>query len=345
MARTQQTVLIEFVDELAATGIGVRAACGLVGLPRSTYYRLTRNYRHYRPVTDPIPQKKRRQPAALTADERTAIIAVLESDEYAELSVVQTYWRAFDAGRVGCSERTFYRVATEQNMVGDRRRRKYGGGSTPRHKPIVHCGRVGDLWSWDVTELRGPRTQDRYKLYLVIDVFSRYPVAWRIEYTENTDLAVQMFATAIAEHGAPGVVHADNGSIMRAHTLVDALAGNGVLASYARPRVSDDNPFSESLFKTIKYDLSCPLVFDSIDHARHWTAEFLHRYATEHRHSGLGRHTPAAIHAGTAALDRQRRQQALDRYWSQHPERFRARPVAPALPGPTGINTNVSQTG
>ncbi|WP_241961828.1 hypothetical protein [Rhodococcus opacus] len=154
-------------------------------------------------MTDPIPQKNRRQPAALTAAERTAIITVLESDEYAELSVVQTYWRAFDAGTVGCSERTFYRVATEQNMVGDRRRPKYGGRTGPRTKPIVACGGVGQLWSWDVTELRGPRTQDRYKLYLVIDVFSRYP-AWRIEYTENTDLAVQMFATAIAEHGHRG---------------------------------------------------------------------------------------------------------------------------------------------
>ena len=345
MARTQQIALIGFVVELTATGIGVRAACGLVGLPRSTYYRLTHHYRHYRPVADPIPQKNRQQPATLTAAERAAGVSALESAEYAELSVVQTYWRAFDAGLVCCSERTFYRVAAEQNMVGDRRRRKHGGGSASRHKPIVHCGRVGELWSWDVTELRGPRTQDRYKLYLVIDVFSRYPVAWRIEYTENTQRAVDMFALAIDEHGAPGVVHADNGAIMRAHTLVEALADNGVLASYTRPRVSDDNPFSESLFKTIKYDLSCPTLFENIDHARDWTAQFLHRYATEHRHSGLGRHTPAAIHAGTATLVRQRRQQALDRYWSKHPERFRSKPTAPALPGPTGINTNVSQTG
>lgn len=326
-------------------GIGVRAACALVGVPRSTYYRLTRHYRHYRPVTDPIPQKDRRQPAALTCAERAVIVTVLESDEYAELSVVQTYWRAFDAGEVGCSERTFYRVATEQNMVGDRRRRKHGGGSIPRRTPIVPCERVGQLWSWDVTELRGPRLQDRYKLYLVIDVFSRYPVAWRIEYTENTDLAVDMFAGAIAEHGTPAVVHADNGAIMRAHTLVDTLEGNGVLTSYARPRVSDDNPFSESLFKTLKYDLTCPALFESIDHARDWTTQFLHRYATEHRHSGLGRHTPAAIHTGTATLVQQRRQQALDHYWSTHPQRFRNKPTAPALPGPTGINTNLSQTG
>lgn len=209
----------------------------MVGMARSTYYRLTRRYHHYQPVTDPTPQKDRHQPAALTAAERGAIIDVLESDEYAELSVVQTFWRAFDAGKVGCSERTFYRVATEQRLVGDRRRRKYGTGSTPRRKPIVAARTVGELWSWDVTELRGPCKQDRYKLYLVIDVFSRYPVGWRIEHFEDTRLAVEMFALAIDENGAPTVVHADNGAIMRAHKLIEALEADGVLASYSRPRV------------------------------------------------------------------------------------------------------------
>lgn len=314
-------------------------------MARSTYYRLTRRYQHYQPVTDPTPHKNRRQPAALTGVERTAVVDALESDDYAELSVVQTYWRAFDAETICCSERTFYRIATEEGLVGDRRRRKYNGDALPRNKPIVHAGTVGALWSWDVTELRGPRTQDRYKLYLVIDVFSRYPVGWRIEHHENTRLAVDMFARAIDLHGTPDVVHADNGSIMRAHQLVDALHADGVVTSYSRPRVSDDNPFSESLFKTIKYDLGCPPNFDDIDHAREWTREFLHRYATEHRHSGLGRHTPAAVHTGTAVLVQQRRQEALDHYWSSNPRRFRQRPTAPALPTPTGINHNLSQAG
>lgn len=325
--------------------VGVRNGCALVGIPRATYYRITRNYSHYRPVADPIPHKDRHQRAALTASERAVIVSVLEEDDYADLSVVQTYWRAFDSEKIDCSERTFYRIANEQGLVGDRRRSKLGGLVQHRNKPIVHAGDVGQLWSWDVTELRGPRTQDRYRLYLVIDVFSRHPVGWRIEHNESSDLAVEMFASAIATFGAPRGVHADNGAVMRSDALVKSLVKKKIVPTYSRPRVSDDNPFSESLFKTIKYDLDCPTHFENIDHAREWTARFLHRYATEHRHSGLGRHTPHEVHTGTATHTQHRRQRALDRAYANHPERYRARPTAPDLPGPTGINTNLSQAG
>ena len=325
-------------------GFAVTAACVLVGLARSTFYRVSRGYRHYRPVTDPISQADRVQPAALDAAERAAVIEVLGRAEYADLSVVQTYWRAFDAGLIACSQRSCYRIAGKEHLVGDRRRRKTGPTSTPRHKPVVPAEAVGQLWSWDVTELRGPG-QQRYQLYLAIDVFSRYPVGWRIETSQDRKLAVDMFATAITTHGAPGVVHADNGPIMRSHDLVEALHDDGVVTSYSRPRVSDDNPFSESLFKTVKYDLDCPQRFDDIDHARTWTAAFLHRYATEHRHSGLAWHTPAQVHYGTAEQVRAQRQHRLDRYCNQHPGRFRRQPQAPTVK-PTGINTHhLSQAG
>lgn len=345
MARAQQTVLIALVGELVAADVGVGNGCELVGIPRSTYYRIAHDYNHYRPVTNPTPHKNRHQPAALTAPERTTVVSVLEEDEYADLSVVQTYWRAFDSEKVDCSERTFYRIAASQGLVGDRRRSKLGGLVQHRSKPIVHAGDVGELWSWDVTELRGPRTQDRYRLYLAIDVFSRYPVGWRIEYNESSDLAVEMFARAVEQFGAPRGVHADNGAVMRSDALVTSLVEKNIVPTYSRPRVSDDNPFSESLFKTIKYDLNCPHHFVDIDHARTWTTEFLHRYATEHRHSGLGRHTPHEVHTGIAADTQHRRQRALDRAYVNHPERYRSRPTAPELPGPTGINTNLSQTG
>lgn len=347
MAAAQLSVLIDTVRALAggAVGLTVAAACALTGLARSTFYRIDRGYRHYQPVTEPIAQQQRHQPAALTDAEREQILEVLTREEYTDLSVVQTYWRAFDAGLVACSQRSFYRVAGTAGLVGDRRAVRSGTG-TRRQKPVVPAAAPGDLWSWDVTELRGPREQDRYQLYLVIDVFSRYPVAWRIEYTQDQQLAVRMFTTAIGIHGAPAVVHADNGGPMRSRALIDALEASRVVTSYSRPRVSDDNPFSESLFKTIKYDLNCPERFDSIDHARDWSREFLHRYATEHRHSGLGYHTPADAFTGTAADTQNQRQTALDQYWTEHPERFRRRPTAPALPKPTGINTpKLSQTG
>lgn len=273
------------------------------------------------------------------------MLAVLCAEEYADLSVVETYWRAFDAGQVTCSQRTVYRIAKTNSLVGDRRRTKAHGTSS-RRTPAVAAGRVGDLWSWDITELKGPNLRDRYCLYLAIDVFSRFPVGWCVDYSESKQRAVKLFTDAIRIHGAPKVVHADNGASMRSHELVDTLRENDVITSYSRPRVSDDNPFSESLFKTIKYDLSCPDRFEDIDHARDWTEAFLHDYATEHRHSGLGRHTPASIHFGTAATVQKQRQDTLDRYWAKHPERFRRRPVAPPLPQSTGINTHLlSQTG
>ena len=322
----------------------VTRACELVGLARSTYYRLARGYRHYRPVAEPVPHAQRRQPAALEEAERDGILEVLGREEYADLSVVQTYWRAFDAALVGCSERTFYRVAKAHGLVGDRRRTARHPAAS-RRAPAVAAAAVGDLWSWDVTELAGPG-QERYYLYLVMDVFSRYPVGSCVEHEQTTPKAKALFTAAVAEHGAPRTVHADNGSIQRAHDLVKALHDDGVVTSYSRPRVSDDNPFSESLFKTIKYDLACPERFDSLDHAREWTQAFLHRYATEHRHSGLGRHTPAQVYTGTAAQVRRRRQHTLDQYWARHPERFRRRPTAPELPQPTGINTHLlSQAG
>ncbi|WP_280403469.1 DDE-type integrase/transposase/recombinase [Nocardia brasiliensis] len=336
--------MIETVTELVSVGVAITVGCVLLGLARSVFYRITRGYRHYQPETDPVAHAQRYQPAALTAGERAAIIAVLTAPDYADLSVVQAYWRAFDAGLIGCSQRSFYRVANAENLVGDRRRVRHPGVGS-RRTPVVVAGGVGDLWSWDITELRGPRAQDRYKLYLVIDVFSRHPVGWRVEHNEDKQLAVEMFTAAIAEHGTPKVVHADNGAPMRSQVLIDLLHTAGALTSYSRPRVSDDNPFSESLFKTIKYDLDCPDRFDSIDHARAWTHQFLHRYATEHRHSGLGYHTPATVHHNTATEIHRQRQAHLDRYWNAHPERFHRRPTPPALPTTTGINTHLSQAG
>lgn len=332
------------MTELAGAGMALTRACALVGLARASYYRRVRGYRHYRPVAVPVPHGDRAQPAALSQAERDQVLDVLTDPDYEDLSVVASYWEAFDAGRLACSQRTFYRIAKANGLVGDRRRvRRPGTGGRPA--PAVAAAQVGDLWSWDVTELAGPGRQ-RYQLYLAIDVFSRYPVAWRIEHDQCRLKAVEMFTTAIAVHGAPRTLHADNGSIQRAGDTIEALTQRGVLTSFSRPRVSDDNPFSESLFKTIKYDQSCPKRFQNIEHARTWTTAFLHRYATAHRHSALGRHTPQQVHDGTAAQVQAARQARLDAYWQAHPERFRARPQAPALPEPTGINTHLlSQAG
>lgn len=341
MVEGQQTVLIEAVTDLAQAQIPITRACQLVGLARSTYYRIYRGYRHYQPVADPIPQADRVQPAALTQAERDHIAAILIREEYAKLSVDQTYWRVFDTAEVGCSERSFYRVAGACRLSGDRRRVRAGG--KPRKAPTAVASRPNELWSWDATELYGPGRQ-RYKLSAIIDVYSRFPIGWRIEYYESWQGAVEMFATAIDRHGAPAVVHSDNGGPMRSHQLVNRLEAHHASVSYSRPRVSDDNPFSESLFKTLKYDLDCPPRFDSIEHARAWTGQFFYRYQSEHRHSGLARHTPESVYHGTADTIRAQRQTHLDHYYQQHPERFQKPPKALTLK-PTGINPHLSQTG
>jgi putative transposase len=346
--------MIETVTALTEqAAMATSRACALVGVPRSTYYRLHRGYRHYQPVAAPIPHTDRVQPAALTPAERDQIITVLTDadidDEQAEvgedLSVQQIYWRAFDAGVIGCSQRTFYRVAASQHLVGDRRRGGHGRrGSHGRKPPAVAATRPNQLWSWDATELTGPR-RERYKLMLAIDVYSRFPIGWKIEREEAIPHAIDLFAAAIHRYGVPEVIHADNGSVMRSNDLVHHLYAHHILTSYSRPRVSDDNPFSESMFKTIKYDLSCPDRFDSIDHARAWTHTFLTHYATHHRHSGLAHYTPAAVYHGTVDADQARRQAHLDQYWQSHPERFHRPPKAPTITT-TGINTHLlSQQG
>ena len=344
--------MIEAVQALAGQSLMTTSrACALVGLPRSTFYRVSCGYRHYQPVIWPVPHAARIQPAALSAAERDQIIAILThtDDEEAgvgeDLSVQQIYWRAFDAGLVGCSQRTFYRVAASQQLVGDRRRGGHGRhGRRGRQVPAVAAVRPNQLWSWDATELAGPG-RERYKLMLILDVYARFPIGWKIEYGEAVPHAVELFATAIGRYGAPGVIHADNGSVMRSTGLVDQLHDHGIVTSYSRPRVSDDNPFSESMFKTIKYDLDCPDRFDDIDHARAWTGTFLARYATEHRHSGLAHYTPAAVYHGTVEADRARRQAHLDHYWRCHPERFHRPPQAPTITT-TGINAHLlSQQG
>lgn len=338
MACAQKALIVETITELNERAkIAKTQACALLGMARPTYYRLAGGYKHYTPVADPIAHSRRRQPLALSEAERAQVIAALGDPEQADASVVQVYWTSFDAGLLTCSQRTFYRLAKAHKLVGDRRRGRHSGGPG-RPKPVATATAVGDLWTWDITNLRGPDRQ-LYRLYLAIDVYSRYPVAWRIENCEDKELAKEMFLDAFARHGAPTLLHADNGAAMRAHELAEALGKAAVTRSFSRPRVSNDNPFSEALFKTIKYDLAHPDRFDSLDHARTWTADFLHRYATRHHHSGLGRYTPEQVFTGTAQHIHQARQQRLDQIAAAHPERFRTPPQAPPLPKPTGINT------
>lgn len=331
-------MICETIRDLAEqANMTVTRACTLTGMARSTFYGIDKGYRHYQPVAEPVPHTERRQPAALTDAEKAQVIDALCEPAMLDRSVMQAYWTSLDEDKIACSQSTFYRLARAEKLVGDRRRGRHCGTSAPRAKPTATAGAPGDLWTWDITLLPGPR-RSFFRLYLAIDVYSRYPVAWRIEPDETATKATEMFLDAFDRHGAPTLLHADNGAAMRSNELAAALEAVAVQRSFSRPRVSNDNPFSESLFKTIKYDLDHPARFDSIDHARQWTSDFLDRYATQHHHSALGYYTPEQVFTGTADQVRAARQQTLDRAAALHPIRYSAPPKAPALPTTTGIN-------
>ncbi|GAB2470234.1 IS3 family transposase [Luteococcus sediminum] len=305
-------------------------------MPRSTFYD-----RQHRGPADPSRRCRKHslQPAALTPAEREAVIEALTRQGREGLSVQQVYWEALDGGEVVMSQASFYRIARAHSMVGDRRRGRHGQQQvrgSGRAKPVVEAGGVNQLWSWDISELPG-RGRARFQLFLVLDVFSRYPVAWRVEPTADRGHAVAMFREAFATHGLPVTLHSDNGSQMRSHDMAKLLEGV-VTQSFSRPHVSDDNPFSEALFKTIKYDLTMPEFFTDLDHARSWMATYLDRYARTHHHAGIGYYTPEQVFTGTAEHVHARRQAQLDAHYAQHPERYHQPPRAPELPSPTGIN-------
>lgn len=325
----------ETVDELTPL-VGVARACRLVGRSRATHHR----HANPRPRVQG-PRPKQYQPAELTPAERERVLAVLNSDKYANLAVAQVWAMELDEGRYYCSARTMYRVLAAAAMNRERRRQ---ATHPPRVVPELVATGVGEVWSWDITKLRGPAKGVWYHAYVVIDIFSRYIVGWRIETIEDGDLAAELVEDIVAEQGhPPGYLHADGGAAMTSKPLASLLVDLDVRRSHNRPRTSNDNPYSEAQFKTMKYDPHYPARFDSIGHARAWMEEFITWYNHEHRHSGIGLHTPASVHHGTAEQIRDARQATLDAAYTAHPQRFHRRPRPPRLPARVTINDPARQ--
>ncbi|QAY62804.1 IS3 family transposase [Xylanimonas allomyrinae] len=320
----------ETVDELAPL-VGVVRACALVGRSRATHHR------HANPKPRMHgPRLKQYQPAELTPAERDRVLAVLNSDRYANLAVAQVWAMELDEGRYYCSARTMYRILSAAAMNRERRRQ---ATHPPRVVPELVATGVGEVWSWDITRLRGPAKGVWYHAYVVIDIFSRYIVGWRIETVEDGDLAAELVQDIVTEQGhPPRYLHADGGAAMTSKPLASLLVDLDVRRSHNRPRTSNDNPYSEAQFKTMKYDPHYPARFASIGHARAWMDEFITWYNHEHRHSGIGLLTPASVHHGTAEQIRVARQATLDQAYTAHPERFHRRPVPPELPARVTTN-------
>jgi putative transposase len=331
-----KAVALAFIAALIAAGWNTSRSCAMVGLHRETWRRHVTGNPSAGVV---VAHKDRDYPNRVPQECRDAFMDLVNTPEYEDLSVTQAFMRMRDDGEYFFSLATAHRAVKECGQNGDRRLQRRGTGSSGKKcKPVLAAFGPNEIWSWDITMFKGPG-RAVYKLYLMIDIFSRKIVGHRVETTESPLFAQQMIgAAAGAQAQYPRVLHADNGGPMRAATTAQFAAELGIKLSYSRPRVSDDNPFSEAMFKTVKYDLGFPDRFHSLKHARGYMAAFITDYNARHRHSGIKYYTPNQAHDGTHHQVHQQRQATLDNYYKQHPERFRKRPLASALPISAGIN-------
>lgn len=317
------------VEELAEH-VGIARACALLGRSRAGHYRAQR------PVVIGPARPQAAAVNALTAAERAHVLAVLTSDRFIDKSVAQVWATLLDEGTYLCSQSSMHRILRANGAAGERRSQ---ATHPPRAIPELVATRPGQVWSWDITKLRGPQRGVYFDLYVILDIFSRYVVGWTVAAGEDSTIATELMEHAMGVHGVPEVIHADRGTSMTSKPVAQLLVDLGVIRSHSRPRVSNDNPYSESQFKTLKYCPAFPDRFGSLADARAFGEAFFGYYNHEHRHTGIGLHTPASVHHGTAHQVRALRQQTLDTAYATHPHRFgHRRPRPPKLPTEAWIN-------
>ena len=320
-------------ESLAQT-VGRAPACRALGIPRASFYRRLGEKKQ------PSPPAPRPTPArALAPPEREAVLEQLHSERFQDKPPAQLYATLLDEGTYLCSIRTMYRLLEQHNEVRERRNQL----THPSYqKPELLATGSNQVWSWDITKLLGPAKWTYFYLYVILDIFSRYVVGWMVAPRESAELAKRLIGETCRKQGiAPGqlTLHADRGSSMRSKPVAFLLADLGVTKSHSRPHVSDDNPFSESQFKTLKYRPEFPDRFGSIEDARSFCQLFFPWYNTEHHHSGIGLLTPETLHYGRAEEAIQRRQEVLTQAYERNPERFvRAHPKPPDKPSAVWIN-------
>jgi putative transposase len=324
----------------------VRAACTAAGRPQANHYR---RHRRSPPPQRPVPAR-RPQPRALTPAERDTVRAVLNSPEFADMAPAAVYHRLLDEGVHLCSPSTMYRILHAHHEVRERRRQAV---HPARVKPELVATKPNRCWSWDITKLHGPAKWSYFYLYVIIDIYSRYVVGWLIAEAESAMLAEKLLADTITKQNInPGelTVHADNGSSMASTPVAFLLADLGVTKSHSRPHTSNDNPFSEAQFRTLKYRPDFPDTFGSIADARAFCQRFFTWYNTEHYHSGIAWLHPVDVHHGRAETIRAARAEVLHAAHTRNPDRFVNKPPTPAaLPTAAWINkpptpTDNSQT-
>ncbi len=321
------------VNELLPA-ISIRAACEALHFPRASYYR-KKCAADSPPVALPRPWPAR----ALRPEERETVLACLHEERFQDRSPAAVYATLLDEGEYHCSIRTMYRLLEQR---GESRERRDQLTHPPYQKPELLATAPNQLWSWDITKLLGPVKWTYFYLYVLLDIFSRYVTGWMVAMRESAELAKRLIeATCRKQNIQPGqlTLHADRGSSMSSKPVAFLLADLGVTKTHSRPQVCDDNPYSESQFRTLKYRPEFPDRFGCIEDSRAFSQGFFRWYNEEHRHSGLGLLTPAMVHYGQTARILQRRQTVLDVAYRVHPERFvRQAPKPPAVPTQVWIN-------
>jgi putative transposase len=324
------------VNELAAK-VGIKRACKALGVARSSLYRARQPHRAT--PQRPVPVH------ALSLEEKAQVRETLNSERFMDKAPRQVYAALLDEGRYLCHWRTMYRILAAHDEVRERRRVR-------RHplykKPELLATAPNQVWSWDITYLRGPQKWEHYPLYTVLDIYSRYVVGWMIAEVESSDLARQLIAaTALKQAILPDqlTLHADNGAPMRGKQLSQLLVDLGISKSHNRPHTSDDNPFSEAHFKTMKYRPDYPDRFASLAEAQEWARHFFTWYNEQHYHSGLNLLTPASVHYHEALLVQQNRHAVMLAAYAAHPNRFvRGQPLVKGAPAAVWINPPLVST-
>lgn len=322
--------MMTIVEQLGQQ-IGLAAACRSLNVARSSLYR------RRQPQAEPKPSATPSR--ALSPEEWTEVRAVLNSERFQDSPPRQVYATLLDEGQYLCHWRTMYRILEAHQEVRERRDQRQPASY---QKPELVATAPNQVWSWDITQLKGPAKWCYFYLYVILDIFSRYVVAWLIAEQESAELAELLIAEACAKQGIKPeqlALHSDRGSPMTSKLVSQLLIDLGIIKSSSRPRVANDNPYSEAQFKTLKYRPDYPDRFQNLAHARQWGRSVFTWYNHDHYHTGLGLLTPASVHYGQADIILTQRQQVLQVAYLAHPERFvKGLPVVPAPPKEVWIN-------
>lgn len=310
----------------------IRASCALSGVPRSSFYRRR----------DPVPETgvpaARPTPAnALSESERAELVEMLNSDRFADKAPRQVWAALLDEGVYLASVSTMYRELRRRDQVRERRAQ---ARHQTRSKPYLAAHAPNQIWSWDITKLPGPGPRQFYDLYVMLDIFSRHVVHWEVHLRESGELAEQFMQNSFVANGGivPGTIHSDNGTSMTSKPVTALLADLDIIKSHSRPKVSNDNPYSEAQFKTLKYCPAFPERFDSLDEAETFCHHFFDYYNHRHYHAGVGLHTPFTMHIGTAQAIQHKRAATIAAFRAANPRRFTQTPTLPKIPTLAQIN-------